>query len=260
MIVRTKKNRNYTVINNTVLEDERLSFRARGIAALLLSKPDNWEISHEYLWKHGAEGRDAILKAMKELEDCGYLVRTRLQQPDGKFTTLVTMHEEPQEAQPTTAFQQSVNQDSVNQKSVNQQSVFQDSIVSTDKQVLKTSTDKQVLIISDAPKHATPQQEMFGAICAAIGWDHKTISKKDAGMVAQTVGALTKAEYTVEDIRQFMIDIWFKDWRWEKKRQHPTLSQLRQEIGKLRSVVASVAPSTGMDGYRKMLHEQGIHI
>jgi hypothetical protein len=132
MIVRTKKNRNYTVINNTVLEDERLSWRARGIAAYLLSKPDDWEINYQHLWKNGTEGRDAILKSMKELEDCGYLVRTRLQQPDGKFTTLVTMHEEPQpstENPPSTDYQKSVNQVSVNQ----------DSIVSTEYQVLNTN-------------------------------------------------------------------------------------------------------------------------
>lgn len=114
-------------------------------------------------------------------------------------------------------------------------------------------------------KVPTPQQEMFGAVCEAIGWDYKTLSKEDQGQIAQAVGILTKANYTVDDIRRFMTEVWFNDWRWEKEHQHPTLKQLRQEIGKIRSSLASVAPATakkekGINGFRDMLAEQGIHI
>ncbi len=139
MIVRTKKNRNYTTINNTVLEDERLSWRAKGIAAYLLSKPDDWQISHEHLLRSGKEGRDAVLNAMKELEDCGYLVRTKVQGKDGKFSTIVTLLEVPQ---PTTENQDSVISNRVLENRVleNRQSVNQDSLVSTDYQILKPNT------------------------------------------------------------------------------------------------------------------------
>jgi hypothetical protein len=133
MIVRTKKNKNYTTINNTVLRDERLSWRARGIAAYLLTMPDDWEISHDHLWKHGVEGRDAVLNAMRELEDAGYLVRTKFQDKKGKFQTVVVLHEEPQ---PSPENQVSVNQDSVNQVSVNQ-----DSRINTKDEILKTNND-----------------------------------------------------------------------------------------------------------------------
>lgn len=154
MIIRTKKNSNYTVINNSVLEDTRLSWRAKGIAAFLLSKPDNWEINHTYLWKHGKEGRDAILAAMKELEQCGYLIRTRTQGKDGKFSTEVVLIEEP-----TTDFQKSVNQDSVNQKSV-----FQNSLVSTE----EVSTEEQQLPIQNgsggSSRKKKPPAKVRGAV------------------------------------------------------------------------------------------------
>lgn len=139
MIVRTKKNKNYSSINNTVLRDERLSWRARGIAAFLLTMPDDWEINHDYLWKHGMEGRDAVLNAMKELEDYGYLVRTKYQDEKGLFKTISVLHEEPQpspDIQPSPENQVSVNQDSVNQVSVNQ-----DSRINTIDQLLKTNND-----------------------------------------------------------------------------------------------------------------------
>jgi hypothetical protein len=95
----------------------------------------------------------------------------------------------------------------------------------------------------------TPQQEMFAAVCEAIGWDYKTLSKEDKGQVAQACGILGKANYTVDDIRRFMVDVWFKDWRWEKHGEHPSLKVLRQEIGKIRSMIPSVAPPVNQNGY-----------
>lgn len=109
----------------------------------------------------------------------------------------------------------------------------------------------------------TPQQEMFNAICEAIGWDYNTLSQGDRGQVAQAVGILVKANYTVDDIRCFMTDFWFKDWRWEKSGKPPTIKQLRQEIGIIRSTLSSAAPppkpKTGLDGYFDMLEGMGIN-
>jgi hypothetical protein len=104
---------------------------------------------------------------------------------------------------------------------------------------------------------------MFGAICEAIGWDHHVISDKNKGQVAQAIKVLAKANYTVDDIRRFMVDVWFKDWRWQKNNQYPTLSQLREEIGKIRSMVPAAAPArilTGVEGYKELLRERGITI
>lgn len=93
-----------------------------------------------------------------------------------------------------------------------------------------------------AAKPPTPQQEMFEAICEAIGWDYRTLSEKDKGQVAQAMGILRKANYTLDDIRRFMAEVWFRDWRWEKHGQRPTLAQLRQEIGKLRAGIPVELP------------------
>lgn len=129
---------------------------------------------------------------------------------------------------------------------------------------ITTETTTEITTVSSPPPaKAQPQQEMFGAICEAIGWDSKTLSKNDSGQVAQTMGILNKAGYTIDDIRRFMVEVWFKDWRWVKHEQHPTLTQLRQEIGKIRSMVKQAAPipkATGVNGYFDMLAEQGIDL
>lgn len=106
-------------------------------------------------------------------------------------------------------------------------------------------------------KTLTPQQAMYGAICEALGWDYHVIAERERVRVAQTVKILSKAEpaYTVDDIRHFMTQIWFRDWRWEKHGQYPTLEQLRQEIGKTRSLVPAAAPppkAKGIDSWKRL--------
>ena len=43
--IRVVKGGNYSVINNTVLNDDRVSWEAKGMACYLLSKPDDWRIN-----------------------------------------------------------------------------------------------------------------------------------------------------------------------------------------------------------------------
>jgi hypothetical protein len=70
-----------------------------------------------------------------------------------------------------------------------------------------------------------------------MGWDYNIVAHKDKQRVAEAITFLDKAGYTKEDVRRFMVEIWFKDWRWEKYSQRPTLNLLLQEIGKLRAGV-----------------------
>lgn len=100
MIIRAEKNRNYSVISNVILNDERLSMKARGLAAYLLTKPDNWRINAVHLASQFPDGPSAIRAAMRELEACGYLTRTRTHDERGRITWEIVLHETPQGAQP----------------------------------------------------------------------------------------------------------------------------------------------------------------
>ena len=52
---------NFTILSNAVINDERLSFRARGVLIWLLSKPDDWRTrSDSIAGQSPKEGRDAI--------------------------------------------------------------------------------------------------------------------------------------------------------------------------------------------------------
>lgn len=77
---------NYTQISNSMLLDKRISSRAKGILALMLSFPPGWTTSSERLTQMVPEGRDAVRAALRELEKAGYLQRQRTRNADGTWS------------------------------------------------------------------------------------------------------------------------------------------------------------------------------
>lgn len=77
---------NYAQIHNAALADGRLSFKARGLLAYMLSRPPGWQTSVERLAEMGRDGDAAVKSGLRELEKLGYLRRHRGRNPDGHFT------------------------------------------------------------------------------------------------------------------------------------------------------------------------------
>ncbi|MEC0241693.1 hypothetical protein P4H66_17915 [Paenibacillus dokdonensis] len=75
----------FTRINNSMLQDERLSFKARGLLAYMLSKPDHFRFYLDELIKHTTEKKDSIRTGMKELEQLGYVHRYPVKNERGKI-------------------------------------------------------------------------------------------------------------------------------------------------------------------------------
>lgn len=97
MILRVSPRARYVVVDSRTVDDERLSFRARGLLVWLLNKPDNWTVNSNAIKSRGREGRDAIRTALNELESAGYLQRRTTRDPKtGRVSTEQNVLEHPQ--------------------------------------------------------------------------------------------------------------------------------------------------------------------
>lgn len=96
--IRVHRRTRYTTVDRRAVNDERLSFRARGILAWLLDKPDDWRFDSESIARQGIEGRDAVRAALRELREAGYMIQRKVRGGDGRIVTETLVFEHPTEA------------------------------------------------------------------------------------------------------------------------------------------------------------------
>ena len=97
MIVRAARpHHNFTVVHNQLIEDDRLTWKARGLLVYLLSKPDHWRTTAAYLASQSPEGLHSVRSGLTELERVGYIRRIRKQNPSGQWSTHTVVFDHPQ--------------------------------------------------------------------------------------------------------------------------------------------------------------------
>lgn len=96
IIVRAPRRPQFEILPRTLLMDSRLSFRARGVAVRLLANMDGYKMSSADLARESPnEGRYAVLSALRELRDQGYISWERRQVDRGRWVTIVTISDTP---------------------------------------------------------------------------------------------------------------------------------------------------------------------
>ena len=96
-VIKVKKTSKYTVMSNYHLRDKKLSFKAKGMLSTILSLPEDWSYSVKGLITLSKDGSDSVKSILKELEENGYLVRTRDRDEQGRLGVMIyTFYEEPQ--------------------------------------------------------------------------------------------------------------------------------------------------------------------
>jgi DNA-binding Lrp family transcriptional regulator len=85
------------MISNALLRDSALSLKARGLAAWLWSHSAEFALSVERIAEQTNTGLTAVRTAVKELEDHGYLTRTRERDSNNRTTGMVyNLYEKPE--------------------------------------------------------------------------------------------------------------------------------------------------------------------
>lgn len=86
-VKRYKKN-NFTITDNKLIKDDRLSWKARGIFIYLWSMPDDWNFYVDEVAKHSKNSVGSLQSGLSELEKFGYLKRIRLHGKGGHFSRM----------------------------------------------------------------------------------------------------------------------------------------------------------------------------
>ncbi|MDH9161270.1 conserved phage C-terminal domain-containing protein [Staphylococcus succinus] len=78
-----KESGNFVTVHKNFIHDSNLTFKSKGILLYLLSRPDDWQIYESEILKHTNDGKDSLKSGIRELEDVGYVVRTRKRNDKG---------------------------------------------------------------------------------------------------------------------------------------------------------------------------------
>lgn len=98
-VFRVEKNRGYTVMSNHHLRNKDLSLKAKGLLSQMLSLPEDWDFTLKGLSLINREQIDAIRAAVRELEQAGYIVRSRERDEQGRLRGAdYLIYEQPQPA------------------------------------------------------------------------------------------------------------------------------------------------------------------
>jgi len=114
------KNKNYTAISNVFLRDERLSLKAKGLLALVLTLPDDWEFTIQGIERIVKEGKTSIYSTIDELKEFGYCQVTIQRNEKGVFVgNDYTFFETPNSINPQTGYPYMENPNMDNQPQIN---------------------------------------------------------------------------------------------------------------------------------------------
>ena len=84
-IYRIHKEDNYVIVDKAFLLNEKISLKAKGLLALLLSYPDDWQFYEAEIVQHAADKVNSLKSGLKELIENGYIVRKHAKDEKGKF-------------------------------------------------------------------------------------------------------------------------------------------------------------------------------
>lgn len=88
----------FAQIANSALRDKRLSFKARGVLAMVLSHSGEWSATRDFIVSMSDnDGKDAVQSALNELTKHGYRTVVRNQKEDGTWDSYVQWTHHPED-------------------------------------------------------------------------------------------------------------------------------------------------------------------
>lgn len=163
VIFRKHKETNYTTIDNGILKNSRLTLKSKGLLCTMLGLPDNWKFTEEGLTALSNDSRSGIRTAIHELEEAGYLIRTRTRNEKGQMIdTQYDVYETPMYQKPTLVKPtlEIVHNKIINNKEINNKELKKESIKekrAIDNPYIKLTESQYEKLINDYTKETVDQ-------------------------------------------------------------------------------------------------------
>lgn len=204
---RVSKDKNYTTINNTGLRDERLTWKAKGILAYILSLPDDWVFYMEEVATHSKDKLDSLKSGIKELKEHGYVKRYPVKNEKGKIARWeMIIYEVPQGEYPLVENPQ-MEKPLVDKPLVENPLLLSTKELSTN----KPNTDKQNNTMSSSNEEdnqsSIPYEDIVSYLNEKAGKSFKHKTAKTRSLIK----ARFKDGFTIDDFKR-VIDIKAAQW------------------------------------------------
>jgi len=94
-IFRTKVEKEYTTIRNSLIADKTLSWEARGLLVYLLSKPETWIVRKSDLVATSPASEYLTTNILREVEIAGYIKRKKFRNKKGQWEWHTWVYDQP---------------------------------------------------------------------------------------------------------------------------------------------------------------------
>ncbi len=196
--IRRDKSNHVTILDQQLVRDSRLSWKARGIFAYLWSQADEWEFSEVEVSRHAKDGRDSLRSGLNELEQYGYLDRKRVRNNAGQVSSSKwILHEKPMLENHT---QENPTQENGTQR-------YHQEKITSKKDNIKRSNSQAG---PDNTSHI--RKEVIEYLNQKLGTSYKSNASKNKTVI----NARVNEGYTVEDFKT-VINNKVNDWGSDSK-------------------------------------------
>ena len=157
-VFRVERNKGYTVMSNHHLRNKDLSLKAKGLLSQMLSLPEDWDYTLKGLSLINREQIDAIRAAIRELEQAGYIVRSRERDSQGRLRGAdYVIFEQPQPPTPDLPTLENPTLDNPTQEKPTLEKPTLENPTQLNKDIQRTDLPKKEKIITDEQStHSIP--------------------------------------------------------------------------------------------------------
>lgn len=80
-----KREQPFTMVENALINNQTLSWSAKGVLIYLLSKPDGWKVYKADIVNHATNGISSVKSIIKELKCAGYITLSKILDQKGRI-------------------------------------------------------------------------------------------------------------------------------------------------------------------------------